>query len=175
MPHDTKYHRKQQRTFKLAFDVLWIVAVVLIVGLLLIWIFDKLGGAFLTRPWRVALLIIFAILAALTRVPDYIHDLMLIEQGDKAPDQDTSKLKPYAACLDHARAEKLIDEDNRLQVPRSDFVRFCVKNGYFFPHRKENWKAINGILKDSTGDPVSADKLAQTYQDIQSREGFSSK
>ena len=175
MPLDTKYYRKQQRTLKLAFDVLWIVVTVLIVGLLLIWVYDKLDGSFLTRTWEIIILIIFAILAALTRVPDYIRDMMLIEQGDNAPAQGTSKPKLYAACLDHAQAEKLIDDNNRLQVPRSDFVRFCVKNGYFFPHRKENWKAINGILKDSTGEPVSADKLAQTYQDIQSREGFSSK
>lgn len=36
----------------------------LIVGLLLIWIYDKIGGTFLPRPWKIVLLIIFAILAA---------------------------------------------------------------------------------------------------------------
>lgn len=78
MPHDDKHYQKLQRTFKFVFDALCLVAVVLIVGLLLIWLYDKIGGTFLSRPWKIVLLIIFAILAALTRVPEYIHDLRKI-------------------------------------------------------------------------------------------------
>ena len=68
MPHDDKHYQKLQRTFKFVFDALWLVAVVLIVGLLLIWLYDKIGGTFLPRPWKIVFLIIFAILAALTLV-----------------------------------------------------------------------------------------------------------
>ncbi len=78
MPHDDKHYPKLQRTFKFVFDALCLVALVLIVGLLLIWLYDKIGGTFLPRPWKIVLLIIFAILAALTRVPEYIHDLRKI-------------------------------------------------------------------------------------------------
>lgn len=78
--------------------------------------------------------------------------------------------KPYAAILEQARKEDLIDEDNRLQVPRSDFVRFIVKNGYFKSYRKENCKAIDKVPKDwRTGVPISAGQLTQTYQDLQAR------
>ena len=171
MPYDDKHYQKLQRTFKFVFDALWLVAVVLIVGLLLIWLYDKIGGTFLPRPWKIVLLIIFAILAALTRVPEYIHDLRKIEMGNPIPAQP-QKPKPYAAVLEHAGKEGLLDEDNRLQVPRSDFVRFCVKNDYFRPHRKENWKAIDKVLKDQrTGEPVTAAQLAQTFQDLQARGG----
>lgn len=172
MPHDDKHYQKLQRTFKFVFDALWLVAVVLIVGLLLIWIYDKIGGTFLPRPWKIVFLIIFAILAALTRVPEYIHDLRKIDLGELVPSQEVPKERPYAAQLAHAHEEGLIDEDNRLQVPRSDFVRFCVKNDYFRPHRKENWKAIDKVLKDQrTGEPVTAAQLAQTFQDLQARGG----
>ena len=64
MPHDDKHYQKLQRTFKFVFDALWLVAVVLIVGMLLIWLYDKIGSTFLSRPWKIVLLIIFAILAA---------------------------------------------------------------------------------------------------------------
>lgn len=71
----------------------------LIVGLLLIWLYDKIGSTFLSRPWKIVLLIIFAILAALTRVPEYIHDLRKIDLGAPAPSQEAPKEKPYTAQL----------------------------------------------------------------------------
>ena len=55
MPHDDKHYQKLQRTFKFVFDALCLVAVVLIVGLLLIWLYDKIGGTFLPRPWKIVL------------------------------------------------------------------------------------------------------------------------
>ena len=132
------------------------------------------GSTFLSRPWKIVLLIIFAILAALTRVPEYIHDLRKIDLGAPAPSQEAPKGKPYTAQLARAREEGLIDEDNRLQVPRSDFVRFCVKNDYFRPHRKENWKAIDKVLKDQRtgvnqydGEKVLLFKLQQVRGDTQ--------
>lgn len=99
MPHDDKHYQKLQRTFKFVFDALWLVAVVLIVGLLLIWLYDKIGSTFLSRPWKIVLLIIFAILAAFTRVPEYIHDLRKIDLGESAPSQEAPKEKPYTAQL----------------------------------------------------------------------------
>lgn len=79
-------------------------------------------------------------------------------------------LNSYAAILEQAGKEDLLDEDNRLQVPRSDFVRFMVKNGQYKSYRKESWKIIDNVLKDwRTSAPISADQLTQTYQDLQAR------
>ena len=97
-------------------------------------------------------------------------DIRKIEIGDPKTPFREEKPKPYAAVLDHARKENLIDEDNKLNVPRTDFVRFCVKNGYFAPHRKENWKIIDGVLKDwQTEKPITAGQLTQSFQDLQAR------
>ena len=173
IPRDDIYYRKVLRTLKLVVQMVLTILVVLIIGLLIVWLFDKAGNSFLTHSWRLAIWIIIAVLAAVIWIPEYIMDLRKINQGEEARIAKT-KSKAYAACLDHARKENLIDEDNQLKVPRADFVRFCIKNNYFSPHRKENWKDIDGILKDSNGMPVSADKLTQSFQDIQSREGFQS-
>ncbi len=122
-----------------------------------------------THDWNLFFVIVFAFLVAGFQIPTYIADIRKIEMGNSAPAQP-QKPKPYAAILEQARKEDLIDEDNRLQVPRSDFVRFIVKNGYFKSYRKENWKAIDKVLKDwRTGVPISADQLTQTYQDLQAR------
>lgn len=147
---------------------------VLAVGLLFIWIYDKLGGSFMSRGWQIFFIIVFALLAAGLQLRDYIMDIRKIELGNPTP-AAAKKPKPYDAVLDHAKKEGIIDEDNQLQFPRADFIRFCVKNNYFYPHRKENRRAIDGVLKDSDGQPVSADKLTQSFQDIQAREGLQSK
>ncbi len=171
MPHDDKQYLKKLRTIKLvAYMVLFALAV-LLVGLVLVWIFDKAPDSPFTHGWNLFFVIVFALLVAGLQIPNYIADIRKIELGNPAPVQP-QKPKPYAIILEQARKEGLIDEDNRLQVPRSDFVRFCVKNDYFRPHRKENWKAIDKVLKDQrTGDPVTAAQLAQTFQDLQARGG----
>ena len=142
---------------------------VLAVGLSLMWLFGRLGGSFISRGWQVFFIIVFALLVAGLQIPGYIMDIRKIDMDNPSPAQPQNP-KPYAAILEQARKEDLLAEDNRLQVPRSDFVRFIVKNGYFKSYRKENWKAIDNVLKDwRTGVPISADQLTQTYQDLQAR------
>lgn len=167
MPHNDKHYQKLLQTHKFVVKMVLAVLFVLGAGLSLMWLFDRLGGSFMSRGWQVFFIIVFAFLVAGLQIPGYIMDIRKIDMDNLSPAQPQTP-KPYAAILEQARKEDLIDEDNRLQVSRSDFVRFIVKNGYFKSYRKENWKAIDKVLKDwRTGVPISADQLTQTYQDLQ--------
>ena len=169
MPHNDKQYRKKRRTIKFVVYMVLSALAVLLVGLVFVWIFDKASGSPFTHGWNLFFVIVFAFLVAGLQIPGYIMDIRKIDMDNLSTAQPQNS-KPYAAILEQARKEDLIDEDNRLQVPRSDFVRFIVKNGYFKSYRKENWKAIDKVLKDwRTGVPISADQLTQTYQDLQVR------
>lgn len=169
MPHSDKHYQKLLRTYKFVVYMVLAALIVLGVGLSLMWLFDRLGGSFMSRGWQVFFVIVFALLVAGLQIPGYIMDIRKIEMDNPSPVQP-QKPKPYAAILEQARKEDLLDEDNRLQVPRSEFVRFMVKNGQFKSYRKESWKIIDNVLKDwRTGAPISADQLTQTYQDLQAR------
>ena len=124
----------------------------------------------MSRGWQIFFMIVFALLAAGLQLPEYIMDIRKIELGDPSS-AAARKPRPYDAALDHARREGLIDEDNQLQGPRADFVRFCIAHKYFSPHGREDWKPIDNLLKGPGGKPVTSEQLAQTFQDIQSREG----
>ena len=71
--------------------------------------------------------------------------------------------------LRHALAQGYLDANGRMIKSRAAFVRFCMDNGYFGAHNKEDWRPIHNLLKDKKGVPVSADKLAQSYQDIMTK------
>ena len=171
---DDKHYLKLLRTYKLVVYMVLAALFVIAVSLLFIWIYDKLGGSFMSRGWQIFFMIVFSLLAAGLQLPEYIIDIRKIEMGNPTT-AAVKKHKSYDAVLEHAKKEGIIDEDNQLQFPRTDFVRFCVRNNYFYPHRKDNWRAIDGVLKDSDGQSVSADKLTQSFQDIQAREGLQSK
>lgn len=167
---DDKHYRKLLRTYKLIAYMVLAALFVLAVGLLFIWLYDKLGGSFMSRGWQFFFIIVFAVLAAGLQLPGYIMDIRKIELGNPTP-ATVKKPKPYDAALDHARKEGLIDDDNQLLVSRAEFVRFCRNNNYFSPHGRESWKSIEGILKGPGGNIITAEQLAQTNQDIQLREG----
>ena len=170
IPHDDKHYRKLLRTYKLIVYMVLSALFVLGVGLLFIWLYDQLGGSFMSRGWQIFFMIVFALLAAGLQLPEYIMDIRKIELGDPTS-AAARKPKPYDAALDHARREGLIDDDNQLLVSRAEFVRFCRNNNYFSPHGRESWKSIEGILKGPGGNIITAEQLAQTNQDIQLREG----
>ena len=167
---DDKQYRKMLRTIKLVVYMVLSALAVLLVGLVFVWIYDKVPDNPFTHGWNLFFFIVFAILVAGLQIPGNIMDIRKIEIGDQKSPAQEAKPKPYAAVLDHALKENLIEEDNKLKVPRTDFVRFCVKNGYFSPHRKENWKTIDNILKDwQTEKPITAGQLTQSFQDLQAR------
>ena len=118
------------------------------------------------------MVIILAVLAVLSRVPDLLNELRKIDLGESSNKAVLSAPKPYEIILVHARKEGLIDRDNRLLKPRSDFVRFCIDYMYFYPYKRSNWRILENVLRDSEGHPISAAQLAQTFQDIQTREGI---
>ena len=102
MPHDDKHYQKLQRTFKFVFDALCLVAVVLIVGLLLVWLYDKAPDSPFTHGWNLFFVIVFALLVAGLQIPTYIADIRKIEMGNPIPAQP-QKPKPYAVILEQAR------------------------------------------------------------------------
>lgn len=170
IPREDKHYRKTRRTIKLVVYMAQSALAVLLVGLVFVWMYDKAPDTPFTHGWNLFFVIVFAILVACLQLPGYIMDIRKIEMGEPKSPAKEAKPKPYAAVLDHALKENLIDEDNKLKVPRTDFVRFCVKNGYFAPHRKENWKIIDGVLKDwQTEKPITAGQLTQSFQDLQAR------
>lgn len=157
------------RTIKFVVYMVLSALAVLIVGLVLVWVFDKAPDNPFSHGWNLFFVIVFALLAAGLQIPNYIMDIRKIDMSDSNPAKVIAP-KSYAAVMDHARKENLIDEDNKLSVPRTEFVRFCVKNGYFAPHRKENWKTIDSVLKDwQTEKPITASQLTQSFQDLQAR------
>ena len=170
MPHTDKQYRKRLRTYKFVIYMVLSAMFVIGVGLLFIWLYDKLGGSFMSRGWQIFFMITFALLAAALQIPEYLADLRKIDLEDET-NTASAKPKPYAAALDHARKEGFIDENNQLQGSRSEFVRFCIANKYFHPYGREDWKSIDNLLKGPGGKPVTAEQLAQTFQDIRSREG----
>ena len=169
-PCEDKHYRKMRRTIKIVVYMALSALAILLLGLVFVWMYDKAPDNPFSHGWNLFFVIVFAILVACLQLPGYIMDIRKIEMGDPKSYAQEVKPKPYAAVLDHARKENLIDEDNKLNVPRTNFVRFCVKNGYFAPHRKENWKIIDGVLKDwQTEKPITAGQLTQSFQDLQAR------
>ena len=170
MPHSDKHYQKLLRTYKFVVYIVLAALFVLGAGLSLMWLFDRVGGSFMSRGWQIFFMITFALLAAALQIPEYLADIRKIDLED---DTNTAraKPKPYTAALDHAKREGLIDKNNQLQGPRSDFVRFCIANKYFHPYGREDWKSIDNLLKGPGGKPVTTEQLAQTFQDIRSRKG----
>lgn len=70
--------------------------------------------------------------------------------------------------LVHAVNEGFISEDGKLLRERSDFVRFCVRNKYFEPWGRREFRRIKNVLRTSDGKLITEGMLAQTYSDIQS-------
>lgn len=67
--------------------------------------------------------------------------------------------------LGHDFPTTVLTEDRRFAKSMAAFVRYCVKNGMFHPFTKEAWRPINNKVLDRKGKPVTANQLAQSYQD----------
>ena len=67
-----------------------------------------------------------------------------------------------------AIADKIISEDGRLLVKRSDFVIYCDQHNFFPPRNMEcGWKPIEFLLRDrNKGNLLEAKKFSQSYQDL---------
>ena len=64
MPHSDKHYQKLLRTYKFVIYMVLAAMFVIGVGLLFIWLYDKLGGSFMSRGWQVFFIIVFALLVA---------------------------------------------------------------------------------------------------------------
>ena len=69
MPHNDKHYQKLLRTYKFVIKMVLAALFVLAVGLSLIWLFDRLGGSFMSRGWQVFFIIVLAFLIAGLQIP----------------------------------------------------------------------------------------------------------
>lgn len=83
--------------------------------------YDKVPDAPLGHGWNLFFVIVLAILVASLQLPGNIMDIRKIEMGKPNNPIREEKPKTYATVLDHAWKGNLIDEDNKLNVPRIDF------------------------------------------------------
>jgi hypothetical protein len=67
--------------------------------------------------------------------------------------------------LGHDFPTTVLADDRRFAKSMAAFVRYCVENGLFYPFTKEAWRPINSKVFDKKGKPVTAEQLAQSYQD----------
>ncbi len=173
MEHDEKYYRRLATLTRFAFQSVMLVAILVMLSLILTQMFNQYSNT-IKIPYgrRIFGTIIFTILVVLSRVPDLISELRRIDLGDSKQRAENNTIPTYAKQLEHAKQKGLIDNDNRLLKTRADFVRFCIDYMYFYPYGRSEWKVLDNVLKDSEGEPISAEKLAQTFQDIKTREGI---
>ena len=97
MPHSDKQYRKLLRTWKFVIYMVLAALFVIGVGLLFIWLYDRLGGSFMSRGWQIFFMITFALLAAALQIPEYLADLRKIDL-DEETNQTSTKPKPFAAA-----------------------------------------------------------------------------
>lgn len=95
MPHSDKHYQKLLRTYKFVVYMVLAALFVLGAGLSLMWLFDRVGGSFMSRGWQVFFIIVFALLVAALQIPGYIMDFRKIEMDNPSPAQP-QKPKPYA-------------------------------------------------------------------------------
>ena len=71
------------------FVVKMVLAVLFVLGagLSLMWLFDRLGGSFMSRGWQVFFIIVFAFLVAGLQIPGYIMDIRKIDMDNLSPAQ----------------------------------------------------------------------------------------
>lgn len=101
----------------------------------------------------------------------YIQDGIVPEEDPEAAAvavKAKTNFTEYQELL-HALQSGLIDKTGRLLKPRAAFVRFCTEHKYFGGCLLNDWRPIDSLLTDSKGRPVTAEKLAQSYQDIMTK------
>ena len=75
MPHSDKHYQKLLRTYKFVVYMVLAALFVLGAGLSLMWLFDRVGGSFMSRGWQIFFMITFALLAAALQIPEYLADI----------------------------------------------------------------------------------------------------
>ena len=173
-----KSYEKQSLLLRLIYECVAAVALATLISIaafyLMELIFKNKEFLYAIKPFFI---IAVDLLIVIGNIRIYLLKLRKFENDNLSDGNQQAKKKDlaYLPILEHARKEGLIDKSNNLLQPRTDFIRFCVKNKYFFPYRKSNWKAIDGVLIDEKGAPISAEQITQSFQDIQSRVGIDSK
>lgn len=167
MVRDARYYRKKIALWHFIYRIVYVFVGTVGIGYGLTKILEHMSRPMiLPHFWRIFCVLSLAVLAVLAMVPSYIRKLREIDLGCDADDLVCETI------LNHARRVGLIDENNRLLKPRSKFVNFCIDHQYFYPYGRSEWRQIEEVLMDTEGKPVTSIQLAQTFQDIQTRQGI---
>lgn len=93
------------------------------------------------------------------------HYLERLKDGDSMP-LSAQVLINGSPELSHALKEHYIDINGKMLKSVSDFVRFCIRNDYYRPWGRREFRRISEILKKDDGTPIHENSLAQAYSDI---------
>ncbi len=93
------------------------------------------------------------------------HYLERLKNGDSMP-LSAQVLINGSRELSHALKEHYIDINGKMLKSVSDFVRFCIRNDYYRPWGRREFRRISEILKKDDGTPIHENSLAQAYSDI---------
>lgn len=173
MPHDEKYYERLHAIWRFVFNSLYLVMAVIMITISVTQAITQSKIPFIYSSVRTVLAcVMMSLFVVIIRVPFLIEKLRKIDLDNGIVNSPAKSNKDLVKYLSHAREKGLIDENNRLLKPRAEFVRFCIDYMYFYPYKRSDWRVLENILKDGEGNPISAAKLAQTFQDIQTREGI---
>ena len=141
-------------------------------------------------PWRVFPLfaIVFSVFIVLLKYRELITKLEEVDESiavDKNIKSTTYLVdsRPLAEVIKKSQAKEteiskhlelkqacddgIITPGGQLKVYRSDFIRYCVVNKFFFPQNiQKSWEPIDSLLTTANGKTITADMLRQSYQDL---------
>ena len=93
----------------------------------------------------------------------------LFSTSPKPQKQSAETEQPVLSELDHSFPDEIMDNNHQLRVSMSAFVRYCVKQGYYFPYTIKAWEPVGDRIVSQKGKRISAKQLAQSYQDLLSK------
>ncbi len=189
--HDSNYYKRQRIISRWAFQLLikLFMCEMLLYTFVRVWEQNPILGMVpskVTTPYCYlvigAVIVIFAFVK-LTRELEEFDAVVLKQKEQDVPEETSSsdssqppQLMPNKSISDfpelvQAIADKVISEDGRLLVKRSDFVIYCDQHDFFPPRNMEcGWKPIEYLLRDrNKGNLLEAKKFSQSYQDLVQR------
>lgn len=190
-PHDSNYYRRQRVILNWALRVFFMVVFVVMALYNVVQISNAYKESLpMYLPWRVfpLLAIVFTGFIILLKYRDLINKLEEVDESievDKNIKSTTYLIdtRPLTELIEKSQSveseiskhpelkqacnDGIITSGGKLKVYRSDFVRYCVANKFFFPQNiQKSWMPIDSLLTSASGKTITADMLRQSYQDL---------
>ena len=189
--HDSHYYRRQRVILNWALRVFFTVVFVVMVLYNIVQISNAYKETLpMYLPWRAfpLLAIVFAGFIILMKSRELINKLEEVDESIEVDKNiksttyliDTRPMSEYIkksqskeneiakhSELRQACDDGIITPSGKLQVYRSDFIRYCVANKFFFPQNvQKSWEPIDSLLMTANGKTITAEMLRQSYQDL---------